>query len=287
MPVVLVSGGAALVIGLIVILANPIYLFGFFDWSSPQAPPNTELASVSGFYGPGTYWAWVLCTISAIVSSSTDSNTSPISADQIASFIYFISSMYGNGGRIARCQFPLHDNLLQDPSFQAASLVLNTAISLYGLGATFSTERKRIPWVVFAVWSLLVLFLSPMAHLDTSLQWAYVFIILAMYCPIGVGAMLTEHSWIILPFLLMPFLLLEMVKAYSLGIDPTFITPRTTSKITDMDQIASVLTAIGVIIYQWELWNVPNVIRHIRTRFRRNPVRSNSIQLETGNGETT
>jgi hypothetical protein len=284
----LVGGGMGVALALVLILANPVYLFGFFDWLPPRMPPNIELASVSGFYGPGTYWAWVLCTMSAVVGSTTDKNPSLLSPDQVASFIYFLSSIYGNGRRIARCQYPLYDNLIQDPSFQAASFVLNTATLVYGLGAAFSTPRKKIPWIVFAVWSLVLLFLSPMAHSDTSLQWACTFIILVMYYPIGIGAILTGHAWKISPFLLVPFTLLEMIKARSLGIDPTFITPRTTSKITDMDQIAALLAAIGVIVYQWKLWNVPyNIARRIRRRFQRNPVRSNSIELENRNEGTT
>jgi hypothetical protein len=287
--VVLVVGGGALAVGSVLILANPVYIFGLFDWLPSRTPPNTELASVSGFYGPGTYWAWVLCTISAVVSSKTDNNnTLPISADQVASFIYSISSMYGNGGRIARCQYPLQDNLIQDPSLQAASLVVNTAVLLYGFGAAFSTQRRKIPWVVFAVWSLLVLFFSPTVHPDTFLHLIYVETILLVYTPIGVGAILTQHAWKISPFLLVPFTLLEMIKARSLGIDPTFITPRTTSKITDMDQIAALLATIGVIVYQWKLWNVPyNIARRIRRRFQRNLVRSNSIELENRNEGTT
>jgi hypothetical protein len=77
------------------VVAKPIFLGVIWGDFRPKTPPTTELASVSGFYGPGAYWAWVLCTISAIVGSIKDKDTSSmLSSDQVASFIYSASSMY-------------------------------------------------------------------------------------------------------------------------------------------------------------------------------------------------
>ncbi|PVF90944.1 hypothetical protein CPB86DRAFT_830805 [Serendipita vermifera] len=143
---------------------NPFLLIWFLS-KKPQ-PPNGEIENVSGLYGPGAYWAWVLCTISAILSSAVEDNPqSMISADHIVSFLYSMSSTYWYYIRVAwyGLEGPA---LLQDHSVQAAAFTLHTSSLLYALGAIFSTRGKKGPWIIFAVWDCWLLWISPMLTVD-------------------------------------------------------------------------------------------------------------------------
>jgi hypothetical protein len=89
-----------------------------------------------------------------------------------------------------------------------------------------------------------------------------------------------HHPLKIAPLPLMLFILFEAVKANNLGIHSIVFTPRTASHLTDMDQLVSLVTVIGVTLHQWKLWNVPRVIRLLRTPLRPNPFRGKSVYLE-------
>jgi hypothetical protein len=269
------------------VVANPIFLGVIWGDFRPKTPPTTELASVSGFYGPGAYWAWVLCTISAIVGSIKGKDTSPmLSSDQVASFIYSASSMYWYHARVVwyRLDGP---NLLQDPSVQAASLVLNVSLLLHGFGALFSAKRKRIPWLVILVWDAWFLLLSPIMSVGLFPIIAHCGIFPLVCGIVFQNVDKIHHPLKIAPLPLMLFILFEAVKANNLGIHYIVFTPRTTSHLTDMDQLVSLVTVIGVTLYQWELWNVPRVVRLLRTHLRRNPFKVNSVYLERREGLIT
>ncbi|PVF91633.1 hypothetical protein CPB86DRAFT_820336 [Serendipita vermifera] len=53
----------------------------------------TTIESASGFYGPGTYWAWILTTLSAMLNTMLPYQNKAISLDLIGSSLYALTSM--------------------------------------------------------------------------------------------------------------------------------------------------------------------------------------------------
>jgi hypothetical protein len=58
-------------------LANPMFAWIMSNpsYSRPQNAIDAEIESVSGFYGPGAYWAWIISTTSALVSSTRNTHS--------------------------------------------------------------------------------------------------------------------------------------------------------------------------------------------------------------------
>lgn len=254
---------------LLVIGANPLWLVLITQSASPsKVPPDVEISSVSGFYGPGTYWAWVICTLSAVVGSTIDTHSSSVlSTDQIVSYIYSTFSVYWCYLRIVRYGL-FGPNIFQDLSVQAASLVLNVSSLFHGLGAVLGISEKKKPWVLFACWDLWLLTFSPAMTANTFSIWLHSSISI-----VGLVIAFIEpnyrRSWKVVILLLATFVLLEGTKAHHPGTYPFSFTPKTTSNLTDMDQMVSLVTAIAVVIYQWQLWNVPGVVQRFREHFQR------------------
>ncbi|PVF93683.1 hypothetical protein CPB86DRAFT_836076 [Serendipita vermifera] len=53
----------------------------------------TTVESVSGFYGPGTYLAWILTTLSAMLNTMATCQNEAISLDLLGSSLYVLASM--------------------------------------------------------------------------------------------------------------------------------------------------------------------------------------------------
>jgi hypothetical protein len=267
-------------------IANPLLLTPYMSKERPQAPSG-ELEEVPGLYGPGAYWAWVLCTISAIISSATEGHSSSaLSPDQIASFIYSICSMYWYHGRVA--WYGLHGPvILKDHSIQAASFVLNACSVLHILGAIFSIKKKRTPWIVLIIWELYLLFLSPMMEISrtTIAVHGYFFPVLCLVCAV-IAFVFHPWYWATTLVSLIPFIWMEALRTQWFSTYSFQISPKTTYEITDLDQMVSLLSATAVVVYQWKLWRPSAVIRRLRTAFRRNTTRNSSNRLELGeNGD--
>ncbi|PVF92824.1 hypothetical protein CPB86DRAFT_158067 [Serendipita vermifera] len=266
---------------LFIFVANP-RSFGFFlDHKRPQ-PLSGEAENVSGLYGPGAYWAWVLCTISAVLSSSAKGDSSSrFSPDQIASFIYSTFSIYSYYIRVA--WYGLNGPaLLQDQSIQAASFILHISSLFHGLGAIFSIENKRVLWRVFVAWDFWLLWTSPMTTVDSrSLVLIAAVLPIAYCCIVCIIVIYKPWPWKIGPFLLLPFILLEAIRTQYFVAYSFLMSPKTTCKLTDLDQLVSLMSAIVVITYQWGLWKPLTVFQRLRASFRRSPVRSRSIYLES------
>jgi hypothetical protein len=267
---------------LLVFAANPLLLIGFSDYLPSRPTPSTDISSVSGFYGPGAYWAWFICTISAVVGSTTKSHPpSPVlSLDQVASFIYSTYSTYWYYIRVL--YYGLYgSNILRDPSVQAASLVLNMSALLHALGVMVSVEEKRIPWVLFAAWDILLLFFSPTMSVHLFSALLHLTIPLMFYI-LAIVSEKFQIYWTTRSFPFLIFILLEGVKAHYFGTYSFTFTPKTASKITDMDQMVSFMTAIAGVVYQWQLWSVPSLVQRLRIRSQQNSLCINAMRLESG-----
>jgi hypothetical protein len=267
-------------------IANPLLLTPYMSKERPQAPSG-ELGEVPGLYGPGAYWAWVLCTISAIIGSTTEGHSrSALSPDLIASSIYSICSMYWYHGRVA--WYGLHGAIiLQDHSIQAASFVLNACSVLHILGAIFSIKKKRTLWIVLIIWEFYLLWLSPMLEISrtTIAVHGYFFPILCLVCAV-IAFVFRPWPWGTTPVSLIPFIWMEALRTQWFSTYSFQISPKTTYKLTDLDQMVSFLSAGTVVVYQWKLWSPSAVTQHLRMAFRQNPVENSSIRLELGeNGD--
>jgi hypothetical protein len=268
------------------IVSNPLVLIGFMRGSSLPMPRSQDIEAVSGLYGPGTYIAWVLCTISAIIGSATkDPPSRGLSPDQIASFIYSISTMYWYYGRIVWYR-PWGLDLIQDHSVQAASFVLNVSTLFHGLGFILSSERKKKPWLFFVVWDAWLACISPMILVDIPSLLLVVTVFPMLQSLVPTFMILFRLSpWKLVLLSLLPFTLLEAVRC-QFSTTSLLIMPKTASSLTDLDQFVSLITALILVVYQWRLWNLADIAHKLRRRFGRNPTRSNSIQLEASSSQS-
>ncbi|PVF92681.1 hypothetical protein CPB86DRAFT_819443 [Serendipita vermifera] len=203
-----------------------------------------------------------------------------LSADQIASFIYSTASTYWYLGRILWYR-PKGLDIIEDYSVQAASSVCNVSLLLYSLVFIFSIERRQAIWGLFLIWNVRQQSLSPISFvnrssLGTNLVNMLILLLFLLFILIGRP---TTPRWKLAPCLIVPFILLEAVRSQFFT-QQWSILPRSAAKLTDLDQIVSLSTAAVVVVYQWELWNLPRIARQLRMKFRRSLTRRNSIQLE-------
>ncbi|PVF94140.1 hypothetical protein CPB86DRAFT_800674 [Serendipita vermifera] len=260
-----------------IFLLNPILFSQLTAYKSGPMPRSKDIEAVSGLYGPGAYIAWVLCTISAIINSSK-SHSSKLSPDLIASFIYSTASTYWYYGRFIWFQ-PKGLDLLEDCSIQAGAFLFNVATLFHGLGIILTREAQNPPWVIITFLDIMHESLSPMV---LGTEWLGLICLLLWWGFIFGMVFTPRHWWKLWMSLLIPplhFILLEIPRTRHFTTS-TFILPKTGSKITDLDQLVSLISGVTVVIYQWELWNLARIGRKLQTKFRQHLRQSDSIQME-------
>ncbi|PVF94143.1 hypothetical protein CPB86DRAFT_789317 [Serendipita vermifera] len=272
---------------------NPFILVIYWPKESLTNPRSKEIEGVPGLYGPGAYSTWVLCTISAIISSAIrDPASSMLSTDLIASIIYSTSSTYWFYGQVVWYR-PKNLDIIQDYSFQAASLVLNISIFFHWIGLVLSM-KKRTPWSFMVFWDWCLWSLSPLTFIDTlSACMHFLPIIIILGIHVGLEHMSVQFrefvsrrnnpntnkaSAIHFSFLL-PSILCETLRMQSFTTSFSIL-PKSAAKITDLDQMVSLITGIAVVVHQWKLWNLPGTAYKLYSNFRRNIFRGHSIELE-------
>jgi hypothetical protein len=172
-------------------------------------------------------------------------------------------------------------DFIQDYSIQAASLVFNVSAFFHGFGFVFSTDRKRIPWFLFVAWDTWLWLVSPLTFLTIFSIAVHLLMLPLLVSSIsGIAKSIKPSPWKLATLLLLPFSLLEAVR-YQVFVTPLFIMPKTTSSLADLDQFVSLMTAIVVVVYQWKLWHLLEVLHKLRTRFGWTPVKGNSLLLES------
>lgn len=261
-------------------IPNPMVIGMFWYPFLPSIPQSKDIAEVPRFYGPGAYIAWVFCTVSAIVGSATRRPSKlRLSPDQMASYIYSATSMYWNYARILWYSLKGLD-LIEDPSVQAAFFVFNVSALFHVLGLLLSTEERKGAWLSMVVWDSWRWFLSPMLFVSEASVWIHTIILpTVLIIMIVATGKIRPRPWNLALFLLLPFALLEAARSQFFTTPPLLL-PRSSSNIMDKDQLAFLTTGITIIVYQWELWNLPRVSRRFRTKFGQKHIRSKSVQLE-------
>jgi hypothetical protein len=264
------------------IVVNPTLLALCLQIGSPPLPrpQNDGIEAVSGLYGPGAYIAWTLCTISAIISSATHNHPSTMfSPDQIVSFLYSAFSTYWYYCRVFWYETKSLD-FMQNYPVQAGAFVFNVSTLFYGFGITFSVRKKRSPWFYFLIWEYWLGAHSPPARTGGLRLIPIHLFSFILTMPIGFFVQLPEpHPRVLIPLFLLEFALLEAIRC-QLSTKWILVIPRAASSITDLDQLVSLITAIVLVAYQWELWNLPTIAHKLHTRLRQDPTSGNSIRLE-------
>jgi hypothetical protein len=230
--------------------------------------PCTSIEDVSGFYGPGVYWAWILTMISSAFSCFPRDKRGGIPLDFITACLYALASMGDVQLRVCTgC------NLKSDLQAQAGLHIAFVALLIGKFTFILSqwTLEKQQPdhreivhvlWRsrMFQVWAAFLLVIAAqilllthsilgiMDSLVTDLLITF-FMSLFIFGPHTVPKLLSFiYIWVFLGgphgrhLRTEPFLW------------PIF-SPRTGAKITDMDQIISLGTTIVALSIQWKVWS--------------------------------
>jgi hypothetical protein len=232
-----------------------------FRWR-PQ--PCTTVESISGFYGPGAYWAWILTTISAIASTLSAGGEKELSIDFVSSSLYTL---------VAMGDLQLRACVKCDPQFDfqvKASLQVISMSSILCFLALLVGEIWRKGdntgpssgrW---QLWKALLFF--PFLQAALWVSWIIkhsISVLLGIFMVVcfaggGMWLVLQENvAWRIIRHSYL-CLIAHMLAAFqwsdqtSLLTRPTLI-PLSGAKLSDMDQVLTLVAAILVMIVQWKV----------------------------------
>jgi hypothetical protein len=234
------------------------------EWRNPQL--CTALESVSGFYGPGAYWAWVLTMVSATIQSLSGDDNKRISNDFIAACIYTLVAM--GDAQLRMCS---DCDLKSDFQAQAALHVTWATficciiiVPLIQWVCQKNNQRKvdtlNGPWR-FRSWTAFMIvaivqisstypskqgFIPMMVtHMGIAMMVAFFILPPSTITKPGPGAVL----YICCHSIYGKYLPMERIPL------PIFA-PRTGSSIMDMDQMIGLGTAILFLVLQWKPWRL-------------------------------
>ncbi|PVF91728.1 hypothetical protein CPB86DRAFT_791837 [Serendipita vermifera] len=227
-----------------------------------------SLESVSGFYGPGAYWAWVLTILSAIVDMVSSNEGDRISPDFVAACLYTLVAMVD-----IQFRFKITRHIDRELQLQAALHIVYTALSVSSLAfvlGQYLCERKPFdlyvpperfsgPWK-FRIWAPFML----LTTIQTLSAWHTAF---------GVDPESDAKRFAVLLYMSIIFFysnwfiklsvcaLLLWYWVYD-GVEPVrrgkllwpTSAPHTGSSILDMDQIAGLVTTVVLLSIYWKPW---------------------------------
>jgi hypothetical protein len=265
-----------------------IFIISFFRCRK-KAHPYTKMEDVSGFYGPGAYWAWILTIFSAAISTIwRDEEDYSISIDFVAACLYTLASM----GDV-QLRFCSQADIKGDFQAQAAldityvAFFLTSWIVLFHIWRLGRRESRFHPptpsraqrykhrvWTAFFfvigvhIMSLGhhlfdILDLAQMEPLMILCLGAFAF---AFYLPMSLVMRVT--LWIYLEVIIGFRIRTELFSS-------PISAPRTGAKFTDMDQMISFLTTVVILLVQWRIpQHTLDLFMWFRRSFKR-PVASN------------
>jgi hypothetical protein len=231
-------------------------------WWRPQ--PCTTVESISGFYGPGAYWAWILTTISAIASTLSAGGEKDFSIDFVGSSLYVLAAMG---------DLQLRACLKCDPQFDfqvKASLQVISMSSILCLLALSTGEFWRKgdstgPSRRWQLWQALLFF--PFLQAALWIAWimkhsiSVTLVIFMVVCFAGGGMWLVleenvywrtiRHGYLCLVAHMLA--VFEWSDQVSLLTRPTLI-PLSGAKLSDMDQVLTLMATLLVMMVQWKVW---------------------------------
>jgi hypothetical protein len=244
---------------------------------------SVAIEDISGFYGPGAYWAWVITTISAMASTLSAGRAETVSFDFIGSSLYTLASL--GDLQLRACQ-----NCDQKIEFQLkASLQVISASSILSFVTLITGELwHKDNNTVFSsgqwqLWKALIL--VPLMqgslwafwwinHTDYPLSLQPVLFIVSCSIVWGLWHMFRGNAFqrtIRYSYALMVAHGLGLFD-YSKGSSftrPTF-SPLSGAKLSDMDQALTLATTTLVMMIQWKPWRrISSWVDRFRNRYKR------------------
>lgn len=253
--------------------------------------PNLDLSNVSGLYGPGAYWAWVMGTTSALIGAVSDSEEVVqkfpfVSLDFVISMLYVIATSFDFLRRAYLIS--LGEQLVRaDVECQAAMHVCYMALPFLIIAITVSNRTLRHIWTaayllggayaVPMIWGALDKKPGDYEYWFEGLYSVWQLLAYAILIPIDQAPPRVKRIFIPV-FLFLHLCIFEYSERRPRSFAPiSFFTPISGSKITDLDQAVSLISAAFALAFQW--WRYP---RRLFQKKRPEPVRSTSLLVESG-----
>jgi hypothetical protein len=213
-----------------------------------QENGNISLGQVSGFYGPGTYCAWLITMFSAAINSKQRKRPS---VDFISAIVYVLISCadmtlrYKSGSGDFQARAALH--IVYVASCCSCILLLLTLSKVWAtflhftlvmiLNPIIDEKKFRFPFSKsrndnVGIWPAL-------------LSGVFIWIGFAHY-----------YGTYFIPVLIQFIVVHGIVEAS--GYRPMSFFPHTGASLSDLDQAAALATAIMLFLYQWKTWRVVN-----------------------------
>ncbi|PVF91538.1 hypothetical protein CPB86DRAFT_316763 [Serendipita vermifera] len=102
--------------------------------------PCLTLGSVSGFYGPGAYWGWILTILSAMVDMESKDEEDGISPDFVAACLYTLVAMVD-----VQFRLDITQNAKKDLQLQAALHIVYAGLVYSSIAFIFGRYLFQ-PW---------------------------------------------------------------------------------------------------------------------------------------------
>jgi hypothetical protein len=242
------------------------FIISFFRCRE-EPHPCTKMEDVSGFYGPGAYWAWILTMFSATISSIwRDEEEYSISIDFVAACLYTLASM----GDV-QLRFCSQTDIKSDFQAQAALDITYVAFFLTSwvvLLHIWRLERRESPFrrptpskaqrYKHRIWAAFFFVIG--VHTMSLGHYLFDILDLVQMEPPMILCLGAFAFIFYLPMsLMMRFILwiyLEVIIGFRIRTElfsSPISAPRTGAKFTDMDQIISFLTTVVVLLVQWRI----------------------------------
>lgn len=296
LPVLMLAWGGIVIVLPLLFIYNTL---GFLVFRGGPLEPNPDISKVSGFYGPGTYWAWVLGMISVVTGTLFEDNTRRStlrpSPDFLVCMVYAIASAIHFYQRSYALFLGKHE-LVQDAEIQATMHILYTAIPFFAVATAYKAAETQVIWLLayllggglampviwggdfrkmewekgssemrfqgcYAAWHLIILIIV------NTLQEHY-----PRYIKLAPPLILVAHLGI---------LEIGGRRPPSFSFSSSF-TPYSGSSLSDMDQATSLASAAILLAYQWKLWRLPKrILRTLQRRLWLSSIQSGSLAAES------
>jgi hypothetical protein len=246
-------------------------------WWGPQ--PCMTIEDISGFYGPGVYWAWVITTISAMVSTLSADRDKIVSIDFIGSSLYALASMGDLHLRFCQtCDQQIEFQLKASLQVISTSSILSFLTLFIGEfwhkddNTVFSSGRWQL-WKAF----LLAPLIQGVFWVSWSIRYSFrlevMFFLFLCIWGGGLWYKLRDHAvwrtarYSYLLLVAHQFGYFDYSKEASLT-QPTF-TLLSGAKLSDLDQALTLATTILVMMVQWKAWRrVLPWVHRLRDRYK-------------------
>jgi hypothetical protein len=253
--------------------------------------PEIDINKVSGLYGPGTYWAWILSMLSAAITLHKEHSNQEgsVPPDLIAASIYPLVAFIDMARRTNRNDI----HWAQDFQAQAA---FHVVYATSWCTAIFSLCTSSKFWILFmhvtlsALLNSVIMFnvlggvLSRIEDEGDSKMTLVLSSGLAVSQGLSLFIYWAHRRRFRLsgqPDFIVAVLAFTLVHTFLARVEllPQSFSPRTGANISDLDQAASLATAIILLSYQWRL--IPRYVASIFTNLRRTFVENEAVMLST------